>query len=110
VHDNFRAEAFTPARRNLTPVSMVFPFGHGLSYSTFEYENLVLPCTVAEKDAIFNVSVDISNTSTVDGDEVALLFVKPPPKPAGIRGERPWKELKSFARVSVPQSSCSAVL
>jgi beta-glucosidase len=87
---------------DLTPVSMVFPFGHGLSYSTFEYGNLALPCTVAEKDAIFNVSVDISNTSTVDGDEVALLFVKPPPKPAGIAGERPWKELKSFARVSVP--------
>ena len=31
-----------------------------------------------------------------------MLFVKPPPKPAGITGERPWKELKSFTRVSVP--------
>ena len=31
-----------------------------------------------------------------------MLFVKPPPKPSGIQGERPWKELKSFARVSVP--------
>jgi hypothetical protein len=31
-----------------------------------------------------------------------MLFVKPPPTPAGITGARPWKELKSFARVSVP--------
>ena len=44
----------------------------------------------------------ITNTGDVDGDEVAMLFVKPPPKPAGVTGERPWKELKSFARVSVP--------
>src|SRR5690606_41352338 len=42
------------------------------------------------------------NTSAVAGDEVAMLFVKPPPKPAGITGERPWKELKGFARVTVP--------
>ncbi len=85
-----------------TPVDMVFPFGHGLSYSSFEYGNLSLPCQEATKEAIFNVSVDITNTSQVNGDEVAMLFVKPPPKPADITGERPWKELKSFARVSVP--------
>jgi hypothetical protein len=30
-----------------------------------------------------------------------MLFIKPPPKPSGIDGERPWKELKSFARVTV---------
>ena len=53
------------------------------------------------KDAIFNVSVDIENTSSSDGDEIAMLFVKPPPKPAGLTGDRPIKELKSFARVSV---------
>jgi beta-glucosidase len=48
------------------------------------------------------VTVDITNTSSVDGEEVAMLFVKPPAKPAGITGERPWKELRSFAKVSVP--------
>ncbi len=84
-------------------VNLVFPFGHGLSYSTFEYSELVLPCESAvTKEAIFKVTVDITNTSSVDGDEVAMLFVKPPPKPGHITGERPWKELKSFARVSVP--------
>lgn len=84
-------------------VNLVYPFGHGLSYSSFEYSNLALPsCQAVSKEAIIEVSVDIKNTSTRDGDEVAMLFVKPPAKPAGFTGERPWKELKSFARVSVP--------
>lgn len=84
-------------------IQPVYPFGHGLSYSTFEYANVVAPCTAAvSKEAIFEVSVDVTNTSEVDGDEVVFLFIKPPPKPADVTGERPWKELKSFARVSVP--------
>jgi beta-glucosidase len=83
-------------------VSLVFPFGHGLTYARFEYSKLVAPCQTATKDAILEVSVDIENTSQVDGDEVAMLFVKPPPKPSAITGARPVKELKSFARVSVP--------
>lgn len=84
-----------------TPVDLLFPFGHGLSYSSFEYANLGLPCETVTKDAIVRVTVDVTNTSSVDGDEVLMLFVKPPPAPAGA-GERPWKELRSFARVSVP--------
>ncbi len=83
-------------------VAMVYPFGHGLSYSNFEYSNLLVPCESVAKDAVFNVSVDITNTSAVAGDEVAMLFVKPPLTPAGISGERPWKQLASFARVAVP--------
>ncbi len=84
------------------PVNLVFPFGHGLSYSSFDYGNLSLPCETVSDDAVFNVTVDITNTSIVDGDETAMLFVKPPPAPAGVTGERPWKELKSFARVAIP--------
>lgn len=83
-------------------IKLVFPFGHGLSYSSFAYSNVAAPCTTVSKEAVFEVSVDVENTSQVDGDEVVFLFIKPPAKPAGITGERPWKELKSFARVSVP--------
>ena len=83
-------------------VNLEFPFGRGLSYSTFEYSNLKVPCPAVSKEAIIQISVDIKNTSTRDGDEVAMLFVKPPAKPVGILGERPWKELKSFVRVPVP--------
>jgi beta-glucosidase len=85
------------------PVNMIFPFGHGMSYSTFEYSNFKGPdCPMVGKDAVIDLTVDVKNTSMVDGDEVVMLFVKPPPKAEGITGERPWKELKSFARVSVP--------
>ena len=84
-----------------TPPVMVFPFGHGLSYSTFTYSNLAVPCTTASAGGVVNVTVDIKNTAAVDGDEIAMLFIKPPPKPAGEFGSRPVKELKSFARVSV---------
>jgi beta-glucosidase len=85
-------------------VDLVFPFGHGLSYSKFEYSDLAVPCTDggAGKDGIFEVTVKVTNTTDVPGDEVVFLFVKPPAKPEGITGERPWKELKSFARVHVP--------
>jgi beta-glucosidase len=83
-------------------VNLIFAFGHGLSYSTFEYSNLVLPCTTVPKDAIVDVTVDVKNTSTIGGDEIAMLFVKPPANPTNpIMGDRPVKELKSFARVSV---------
>jgi beta-glucosidase len=82
-------------------VDLVFPFGHGLSYSSFVYSNLTAPCQTVAKDAIVDVSVHIENTSTVDGDEIAMLFVEPPPKAAAVTGDRPIKELKSFARVSV---------
>lgn len=82
-------------------VDLVFPFGHGLSYSTFAYSNLRLPCEAVTKDAIVDVTVDIATTSLVGGDEVAMLFVKPPPPPPGRVGDRPVKELKSFARASL---------
>jgi beta-glucosidase len=82
------------------PAALVFPFGHGLSYSTFTYGNLMVPCTTATEKAILNVTVDITNTTDRAGEEVALLFVKGP-APAGT-GARAVKELKSFAKVAVP--------
>lgn len=83
-------------------INLLYPFGHGLSYSTFEYGDITVPCETVTKEAIFQVTVDVTNTSDVDGDEVVMLFVKPPEKPSGVTGARPWKELKSFTRVSVP--------
>jgi beta-glucosidase len=82
------------------PKELVFPFGHGLSYSNFTYANVQVPCTTATDKAILDVTVDISNTSAVAGEEVALLFVKGPATTA--TGARAVKELKSFAKVMVP--------
>ncbi|HEX2671646.1 MAG TPA: glycoside hydrolase family 3 C-terminal domain-containing protein, partial [Polyangiaceae bacterium] len=84
--------------------AMVFPFGHGMSYSKFEYSNVQTLCQgPVAKDAIFSVKVDVKNTAGPAGDEVVMLFIKPPPKPDGVLGDRPIKELRSFARVSVPK-------
>jgi len=81
---------------------LAFEYGHGLSYSTFKYENVTVPCVgEVTNNAIVNITVDITNTAGPAGDEIAFLFIKPPPKPAGITGQRPVKELKSFARVSL---------
>ena len=68
-------------------VPVLFPFGYGLSYTTFAYSNLKLSETKAE--------FDITNTGNVDGAEVAQLYVS-----ARCEGVyRPKKELKGFAKV-----------
>ena len=68
-----------------TPVR--FPFGFGLSYTTFEYKNLIVDNN--------GVKFEITNTGNVDGKEIAQLYV-------GLKGSaliRPLKELKGFAKV-----------
>jgi beta-glucosidase len=78
-------------------IAPLFPFGHGLSYTQFEYSNLQVPCSTIEKNAVVNVQVDIKNTGSVKGDEVAFLFASYP----GTTQRRPIKELKGFHRVSL---------
>jgi beta-glucosidase len=75
----------------------LFPFGYGMSYSTFDYSNLVVPCGTVTKNGVVNVSVDVSNSGSVAGDEVVLLFVSYP----STTKRRSAKELKGFARVSI---------
>ena len=71
----------------------LFPFGFGLSYTKFTYANLVVPCSTVSKNGVVNVQVEITNSGTVKGDEVALLFVSYP----GTTKTRSVKELKGFA-------------
>jgi beta-glucosidase len=73
------------------------PFGYGLSYTKFAYSNLVVPCGTATKNSVVNVSVDVTNTGTVAGDEVVFLFVSYP----NATKRRSVKELKGFARVTI---------
>ncbi len=74
-------------------VPVLFPFGYGLSYSSFEYENL----TLEKRDEEVIVSFDIKNTSEVDGKEIAQVYVRE------ITREvyRPNQELKGFTKVFV---------
>jgi beta-glucosidase len=82
-----------------------FPFGFGLSYTTFKYDNLVVPCGTVTKNGIVNVSVDVTNTGSVDGDEIVLLFTSYP----SATKRRSIKELKGFTRVSVAAGATKTV-
>lgn len=54
---------------------LLYPFGFGLSYTTFKYSNLVVPKVVA-LDSNVNISVDVTNTGTVAGDDVVQLYTR----------------------------------
>lgn len=78
-------------------VKPLFPFGHGLSYTSFEYSDLVLdPVTMTDKD-ILNISVKIKNTGGMAGKEVVQVYVRDVESTIF----RPDRELKEFAKVSL---------
>ncbi|MBQ2460436.1 MAG: glycoside hydrolase family 3 C-terminal domain-containing protein, partial [Bacteroidaceae bacterium] len=74
----------------------LFPFGYGLSYTTFEYENLQIPDTL-QKDGTLRLSVNVTNTGKADGDEVVQLYIHD----VLASVARPIKELVAFKRVTL---------
>jgi beta-glucosidase len=78
-------------------IEPLFPYGHGLSYTTFEYKHLQVPCSDVTANGVVKVQVDITNTGTVAGEEVAMLFVRRPD--SAIRHAE--KELRGFHRVAL---------
>ena len=80
------------------PASPLFPFGHGLSYSRFEYANLTVAGDQWRVGDTIRVCVDVTNVSARDGEEVVQLYVTDPVGSV----TRPVLELKAFARVSIP--------
>lgn len=79
----------------------LYAFGHGLSYTQFEYGNLHVPCTTVTAGGVVNVQVDVKNTGAVDGDEIVFAFVTFPGStvPRRVAG---YKELKGFQRAHIP--------
>jgi beta-glucosidase len=73
----------------------LYPFGHGLSYTTFRYANLRTSAPALAPGGEVAVSVDVTNAGDRAGDEVVQLYVTYP----GSAVERPVRELKGFARV-----------
>jgi len=72
-----------------------FPFGYGLSYTTFAYKNLSITPTRATGDQVVTVSFDVTNTGHRAGAEVAEVYVGEPHPSV----PRPVKELKGFVKV-----------
>lgn len=75
----------------------MFPFGHGLSYTTFEYGKPVLSSKEMNADGSLTITIPVTNTGSVDGKEVAQLYISDEKSSL----PRPVKELKEFKKISL---------
>lgn len=80
-----------------SPNTPLYPFGFGLSYTTFRLSNLQLSASKANKNGQIRVSVDLENTGRREGTEVVQLYVHD----VVASMSRPVKELKGFQRVTL---------
>lgn len=78
-------------------VAPAFAFGYGLSYTTFALSNLRIAGHALATDGVIDLTVDVTNTGYVAGDEVVQIYITA----CGSRVERAAKELKAFARVTL---------
>lgn len=86
------------------PNRNLYPFGYGLSYTTFSYGEMQCPSAFDEK-GFLPVSVDVTNTGNYDGEEIVQLYVAD--KVASM--VRPVKELKGFQKVFIPKGQTKRV-
>jgi beta-glucosidase len=95
------------ARRGyiFTSHAPLFPFGHGLSYTTFRYENLRLVPTHIRPDESATVKVEVTNTGKRTGDEVVQLYLRD--QVASLT--RPVMELKGFRRLTLQPGETQTV-
>ncbi len=73
---------------------VLFPFGHGLSYTNFEYSNLFLPETIKTKEDL-KIKVDVTNVGQVQGDEVVQVYV------THNAEQSPIRTLVAFKRIQI---------
>jgi beta-glucosidase len=76
----------------------LYPFGYGLSYTTYEYGEPSLSAAEMPRDGSVTVSVPVTNTGTRDGDETVQLYIRD----VYSSSTRPVKELKAFRKVHIP--------
>ena len=86
------------------PNRNLYPFGYGLSYTTFSYGEMQCPSAFDDK-GFLPVSVDVTNTGNYDGEEIVQLYVAD--KVASM--VRPIKELKGFQKVFIPKGQTKRV-
>ena len=78
-------------------MDVLFPFGHGLSYTTYEYSNLLVSKKELKDTETLTVSLDVTNHGNMAGKEIAQLYIR---DLTGIT-LRPDKELKNFVKISL---------
>ena len=83
----------------------LYPFGYGLSYTTFEYSNLKISAPQVKVGGSVTVSVDISNAGKVAGDEVVQLYIHQ----KWGSDTRPMRELKGFERMTLQPGETKSV-
>ena len=79
----------------VTPSTPLYPFGYGLSYTTYSYSDIWLDRTEIPADGTVKVSVEIRNTGNIAGDEIVQMYIRD--RFSSVT--RPVKELKDFARI-----------
>ncbi len=86
-------------------VAPMFPFGFGLSYTSFKYSNLKVMVNAKSKSPQATVSFSLTNTGNYDGAEVAQLYVRDVVSPV----PRPFKELKDFTKVFLKKGETKTI-
>ena len=87
------------------PNTPLYPFGYGLSYTTFQYGDIRLNTTNLKGNQILTVTVNVTNTGNYDGEEVVQLYIR------DVVGSvtRPMKELKGFQKVMIRKGETKSV-
>lgn len=89
----------------VTSSEPLYPFGFGLSYTTYKYDNLQLSGSEISKGENLEVNVDVTNTGKMDGTEIVQLYLRD--KYSSVT--RPVKELKDFSRVTLKAGETKTV-
>jgi beta-glucosidase len=89
----------------ITSSEPLYPFGYGLSYTNYKYDNLQLSDKEISKGENLEVSVDVTNTGKMDGTEIVQLYLRD--KFSSVT--RPVKELKDFSRVTLKAGETKTV-
>lgn len=86
-------------------VTPLYPFGHGLSYTAFDYGDLFISREQATRGESVDVALKVTNTGSVAGDEVVQFYIRD----EFASAPRPMKELKGYARVTLQPGESKAV-
>ena len=87
------------------PITPLYPFGHGLSYTTFDFSDLQIDRKSIEANGTINISITVRNTGKRAGDEVVQLYLRDPVASVA----RAVQELRGFKRVTLAPGEASRV-